>query len=241
MHKYKGIVFDLDGTLINSLEDLVDSGNAIMNYYSFPTHSYEEGEKLIGKGLKNYIRRAIPEKYREDEIFIEKLVEMMKSEYATRYIKKTKPYPKIKKLLDYLKANHILFGVCTNKPEFAAKSLVSILFKEYDFIDVVGYTTEELRKPNPEKSLNIVKKMGLKPKECLYVGDSFIDYETAINAEMLPVLCTWGFENPEVLTKLEDAIWLHNPMRIIDALRYGMEMYSVFNETPDPDPKKSRN
>lgn len=234
MHKYKGIIFDLDGTLINSLEDLIDSCNAIMKFYEFPTYSYEAGKKLIGRGLRNLIKDAIPEKYRDDDVFIDTLTEMLQSEYTTRYTKKTKPYPGILKLLNYLKANNIPFGVCTNKPDPMAKSLVSILFKDFDFVDVIGYTNDELRKPNPETTLALAERMGVKREECLYVGDSTVDYETAINAEMLPVLCTWGFAPVEVITKLNRSIWVHNPMRIIDALLYGKEMYSIFNEHPDP-------
>ncbi|PKM54251.1 MAG: phosphoglycolate phosphatase [Firmicutes bacterium HGW-Firmicutes-4] len=236
MHKYKGIIFDLDGTLVNSLEDLIDSVNGIMRYHQFPVHSYEEGKKFIGRGLRNLTRDALPEKYRDDEGFVDKLTEMVRSEYANNYQKKTRPYPGITKLLDYLKNHNIPWSVCTNKPDNEAKALVKALFSDYDCVDVQGFTRDELRKPNPEITLELVAKMGLKPQECLYVGDSVVDYETALRAGMLPVLCTWGFESFEVLTKLDDAIWLHNPMRIVEALRYGKEMYSLFNETPDPNP-----
>lgn len=235
MHKYKGIIFDLDGTLINSLEDLIDSCNAIMKYHKFPTYSYEAGKKLIGRGLRNLTRDGIPEEYRDDEPFVDELTKMLLADYMTHYTKKTKPYPGIINLLNYLKANDIPFGVCTNKPDLMAKSLVSILFKDYDFIDVIGYTIDELRKPNPQATLALAERMGVKHEECLYVGDSTIDYETAINAEMLPVLCSWGFESLEVIKKLEKSIWVHNPMRITEVLRYGKEMYSTFNETPNPE------
>ena len=236
MHKYKGIIFDLDGTLVNSLEDLIDSVNEIMKYHQFPIHSYDEGKKLIGRGLRNLTRDALPEKYRDDEAFVDRLTEMVSAEYSVNYRKKTKPYPGITKLLDYLKANDIPWSVCTNKPDIAAKSLVNALFSDYDYVDVRGFTKDALRKPNPAVTLDLVAKMGLKPQQCLYVGDSTVDYETAVRAGMLPVLCTWGFEPFEVLTKLDDAIWLHNPMRIVEALRYGKEMYSLFNEKPNPDP-----
>jgi phosphoglycolate phosphatase len=236
MYKYKGIIFDLDGTLVNSLEDLIDSCNAVMKFHNFPTHSYEKGKKFIGRGLRNLVKDALPEKYRDDDDFVDETTEMVKSQYALNFKNKTKPYPGIIKLMDYLKTNQIPFSVCTNKPDQAAKALVQALFKGYDFVEVSGFVSDKLRKPNPTIALQIAEKMGVKPHECLFVGDSMIDYETAIQAEMLPVLCTWGFESCEVLTKLEDAIWLHNPMRIVDALRYGREMYSVFNEVPDPDP-----
>lgn len=233
MHQYKGLIFDLDGTLVNSLEDLIDSCNIIMKENKFPTHSYDEGKKLIGRGIRNLTRDALPEKYRDDELFVDKLTEMLKTEYTIRYKNKTKPYPGIKELLDYLKMKNIPFGICTNKPDPIAKSLVHYLFEEYDFVDVVGFTGDDLRKPNPTTTLAIAEKMGIKPQECIYVGDSRVDYETAIAAGMLPVLCTWGFESFEVISKFDDAIWVDNPMRIIHALCYGKEMYSTINEKPD--------
>lgn len=238
MSKYKGVIFDLDGTLINSLEDLIDSCNEIMKYYEFPTYSYEDGKKLIGRGLRNLTKDAIPEKYQSDDVFIDKLTDMIRAEYAKRLIKKTRPYPGIINLLDALTVRDIPMAVLTNKPDPAAKAIVNALFKDYKFIDVIGFTRDEIRKPNPKVTLALAEKMGVKPEECLYVGDSTVDYETAINAGMLPVLGTWGFEDPKVITKLEKSIWVHNPMRILDALAYGKEMYSVFNESPNPDPNK---
>lgn len=233
MPKYKGIIFDLDGTLINSLEDIIDACNIIMMYYKFPTLTYEKGKQFVGRGLPNLIRNAIPEKYREDNGFIKELTEMVRAEYANRYTKKTKPYPGITEVLDYLKAKEIPFGVCTNKPTPAARSIVGALFKGYDFVDVMGYISDEFRKPNPKTALDLAERMGVTPEECLYVGDTVVDYETAINAGMLPVLCTWGFESLEIITGLEGSLWINKPIRIIDALLYGKEMYAVFNETPD--------
>lgn len=240
MHQYKGVVFDLDGTLVNSLEDLIDSVNEIMVYHHFPSHSYEEGKKFVGRGIRNLTKMALPKEYQEDDFFIDKLTDMFRGAYMKNYTKKTKAYPGITKVLDYLTYHKIPFSVCTNKPDPMAKSLVKMVFKDYDFVDVIGDTEPEFRKPNPEMTLSLAKKMGIKPAECLFVGDSLVDYETAKNAGMLGVLCTWGFEDRDVIMAIEDTLWIHNPMRIVDALRYGTEMYSVFNEEPGekPDQKK---
>ncbi|MDI3535618.1 MAG: phosphoglycolate phosphatase [Eubacteriaceae bacterium] len=236
MHRYKGVVFDLDGTLVDSLHDLIDSCNEIMKYHNFPQHSYEEGKALIGRGLKNLMRMAVPEEYQDDEYFLNELTDMLRAEYGDNYTKKTKAYPGIEKLLDYLTFHKIPFGVCTNKPDPMAKSLVKTVFKKYHFVDVIGETDQEPRKPDPAIVNKLCGEMGLKASECLYVGDSIVDYETAKNAGMLCVLCTWGFEKIDTITALDDALWVHNPMRIVDALRYGREMYEVFNEKPEKHP-----
>ncbi len=240
MHQYKGVIFDLDGTLVDSLEDLIDSLNEIMRYHDFPTHSYEAGKKFVGRGIRNMTKMAIPKGCHNDDFFIDKLTDMVRAAYMENYTKKTKPYPGINKLLDYLTYHKIPFGVVTNKPDPMAKSLVKIIFKEYDFVDVIGDTEPELRKPNPQTTLALAKKMAIKPSECLFVGDSLVDYETAKNAEMLGVLCTWGFEDRDVIMAIEDTLWIHNPIRIVDALRYGTEMYSVFNEDAKKEPEEKK-
>ena len=240
MHQYKGVIFDLDGTLVDSLEDLIDSVNEIMRYHDFPTYSYEEGKKFVGRGIWNMTKMAIPEGCHNDDLFIDKLTDMVRAVYMENYTKKTKAYPRINKLLDYLTYHKIPFGVCTNKPDPMAKSLVKIVFKEYEFVDVIGDTEPELRKPNPEMTLALAKKMGIDPSDCLFVGDSLIDYETAKNAKMLCILCTWGFEDLETITAIEDTLWTHNPMRIVDALRYGTEMYSIFNEEAEKEPERRK-
>lgn len=159
---------------------------------------------------------------------------MLKSEYAANYKKKTKPYPGITKLLDYLEAHQIPYSICTNKPDVAAKSLVHALFPDYHFVDVIGFTRDDLRKPNPTTTLKLAEKMGVKAKDCLYVGDSTIDYETALRAGMLPVLCTWGFESFGSATAGGCDSGSIIRCGIVEALRYGKEMYSLFNETPKP-------
>jgi len=224
MDKYKAIVFDLDGTLIDSLEDLIDSCNTVMEQHGFPTYSYENGKRLIGRGLRNLTRDAMPEQYRGDDAFVDELTDSLRVVYGQNYTRKTKPYQGIMAVLDYLQAKHIPFGVCTNKPDKMAKALVTFLFGAYDFVEVVGFISDEQRKPNPTATLALAQKMGVQPEDCLYVGDSLVDYQTGTNAGMLPVLCRWGFESPEVMKKLEDALWIDQPEQIIAALRFGREM-----------------
>ena len=136
--RYSGIIFDLDGTLINSLEDLIDACNQVMLHYGLELKSYQEGKKLIGRGLKNLIKRAVTPEMAKDEALVDEAVALMKAEYAKRYTHKTVAYDGIKDLLRYLHVHKIPFAVCTNKPDGAAKTIVDALFDIGEFVDVVG-------------------------------------------------------------------------------------------------------
>lgn len=203
--RYKGIVFDLDGTLVNSLEDLTDACNDVMDSYRLPQKTYEEGRRLIGRGLRNLIKGALPKAMAEDVLVLDEAERRIKTAYAKRYTNKTRPYPGIVSLLETLKAKGISFGVCTNKPDDAAKMVVAALFNAGDFVDIRGQRNDKPRKPDPAQTLEVAAKMGVRPEECLYVGDSSIDYETGKNAGMQPVLCLWGFGDKKQLLAYDDA------------------------------------
>ncbi len=235
--RYNGIIFDLDGTLIDSLEDLTDACNEVMLHYNLPPKNYEEAKKLIGRGLRVLIQRALPKEMAEDDALVDEATALMKSYYAKRYTNKTKPYDGIMALIRYLHVHNIPFGVCTNKPDNAAKIIIDTLFDSNDFVDVVGQNEGKPRKPDPTQTLELAEKMGVSPEKCIYMGDSVVDYETAKNAGMLPVLCTWGFTEPEKLMTYDDAIWIRSPHRVIDALKYGDAMYDVFNEKKEDELK----
>lgn len=227
---YKGVIFDLDGTLINSLEDLVDALNQVMKHYDLPLKTYAEGKKLIGRGLRNLVSRALDAPMNQDEALVDEALACMREAYAKRYVRKTVPYEGISDLLRYLHVHRIPFAVCTNKPDAAAKEIVATLFPDDKFVAVVGQNEGKPRKPDPTQVFEVAEQMGVAPAECIYMGDSMVDYNTAKNAGMLPVLCTWGFEDVEKLMACDDAIWIKNPLRLADALKYGHQMYEIFHE-----------
>ncbi len=161
--RYSGIIFDLDGTLINSLEDLVDACNQVMLHYGLELKSYQEGKKLIGRGLRNLIKRAVTPEMAKDEALVDEAVALMKAEYAKRYTHKTMAYDGIRDLLRYLHVHKIPFAVCTNKPDSAAKTIVDALFDISEFVDVVGQNDNKPRKPDPTQTLEVAAKMGVAP------------------------------------------------------------------------------
>jgi len=195
--KFKGIIFDLDGTLVNSLEDIADSINKVLQDLNYPTHSYDVFQYFIGSGLRNTVFEALPVSNNNDEQ-IDICFERMVKGYSESCTLKTKPYEGIIELLDYLVSQNIKLAVFSNKADELTKKIVKAIFPDY-FSDVVGLSTEALKKPNPFEALAISKKWNLKPEEILFVGDSDIDMQTAVNANMFPVGVTWGYRTEEEL------------------------------------------
>lgn len=215
---YKAVVFDLDGTLVDSLSDLTDACNAVMAHYGLPAKSYEEGKTLIGRGLRVLMKRALPPEMGDDPAVLDEAEALLREEYARRYTAKTRPYPGIPELLGRLKRKGIPFCVSTNKPDGAAKIVVEALLNAGDFTAVYGQMEGRPRKPDPTSVFELTQKMGVEPADCVYMGDSIVDYETAVNAGMLPLLCMWGFGDTARLRTLEDALCIEGPEELLPHL-----------------------
>jgi phosphoglycolate phosphatase len=212
---YKGVIFDLDGTLLYTIEDLIDACNHVMKKHNFPTYTYENGKKLIGRGIVNLIRDALPVDKREEE-FVTDCVNDFISYYEKHMTDKTRPYDGIPDLLDTLAENDIPCAVHTNKPQNAASRVAKLLLPGCNFIDVVGYHSEETRKPNPSDTLAIIEKMSLHPSEVLFIGDSVVDLYTGNNAKAVPVLVTWGYSTFQELRKAGGKLFVNSPDDILD-------------------------
>ena len=214
----KGVIFDLDGTLLNSLADLIDACNTMLNHYGLESVSYDLGKTYIGNGVRKLVMRALPEKMAEDEKFVDEAEAYFKAEYKTRFTNKTKPYDGILDLLNELQKKGIPMGICTNKPQEAALVIVDTILDKKIFVDVVGQQADKPRKPDPTLTLGVAEQMGLAPENLIYVGDSVVDYENSQNAGMLPVMCTWGFSEPEKLRALEGCVCVDHPLEILNLL-----------------------
>lgn len=195
--KFKGIIFDLDGTLVNSLEDIADSMNTVLQNLNYPTHSYEDYQYFIGSGLRNLVSKAMPETHQEDKQ-IDSSYHLMVDVYKENCTRKTKSYDGIFELLDHLISRNMKISVFSNKSDILTKEITAALFPNY-FHPIIGMTTESLKKPNPFKALEISNSLGLKAEEIIFVGDSGIDMQTATNANMYAVGVSWGYRSSEEL------------------------------------------
>jgi phosphoglycolate phosphatase len=214
--KYKSVIFDLDGTLVNSLEDIANAMNKVLESLDYPTHSYEVYQYFVGSGLRNLVSKSLPVS-QNVENQIDYCYNLMIKEYSANCTNQTYFYEGIIELLDYLMANNIKMSVFSNKADELTKKIVAELLPNY-FEAVVGLSTELLKKPNPFEALEISKKLGLKPEEMLFVGDSGIDMQTATNANMQAVGVLWGYRPEEELIANGAKHILNHPSDLIQIL-----------------------
>jgi len=195
---YKAVIFDLDGTLLDSLEDLADSMNVVLGNAGFPIHGVESYKYFVGDGMEKLVLRTLPEKHRDIET-IKKCMEKIQEEYAKRWNIKTKPYDGIANLLDVLTEKSIHMAVLSNKPDNFTKLIVKELLPKWEFKAVYGQRESTPRKPDPTAALEIAGILGLQSREILYLGDTGTDMQTASNAGMYAVGALWGFREKEEL------------------------------------------
>ena len=215
--KFKGVIFDLDGTLVNSLEDIADAMNTVLQNLNYPTHDYDAYQYFIGSGLRNLVSKALPETH-NDEKHIDRCYQLMIEEYSGNCTRKTKPYDGIVELLDHLISHNIKLSVFSNKSDELTKKITTALFPNY-FEPIVGLSVEALKKPNPSEAIAISKKLGLKTEEIIFVGDSGIDMQTAANANMLAVGVSWGYRPEEELFAEGAKYVLNHPLDLIQILQ----------------------
>lgn len=215
--KFKGIIFDLDGTLVNSLEDIADAMNKVLQSLDYPTHSYDDYQYFIGSGLRNLVSKALPET-NNDENQIEKSLNSMIDVYRDNCTNQTKAYQGIVELLNELKSRKLKLGVFSNKADALTKEITKALFPDV-FEPIVGLSTESLKKPNPFEALEISKSWGLQPEEMIFVGDSGIDMQTATNANMHAVGVSWGYRPEKELMENGAQHILNHPLDLIPILQ----------------------
>jgi phosphoglycolate phosphatase len=214
--KFKGVIFDLDGTLVNSLEDIADAMNSVLQDLNYPTHSYDDYQYFIGSGLRNLVSKSLPENH-NDENQIERCYDLMVEVYRDNCTNQTKPYNGIVELLDELKSRNIKLSVFSNKADALTKEITAFLFPGY-FDPIVGLSIESLKKPNPFEAIEISKSLELKPEEMIFVGDSGIDMQTATNANMFAVGVLWGYRPEEELMANGANHILNHPLDLIPIL-----------------------
>ena len=188
----KLVIFDLDGTLLNTIADLAESANYALKQLGYPTHDAETIRTFVGNGINKLLFRALP-----DEDKTEENVMRMRTHFIPYYdahnADLSAPYPGIVSLLEELQKKGLMIGVASNKYQEATVKLVKHYFPTIHFIEVLGQRESIAVKPDPTIVFDILKKAGVSKEETLYVGDSGVDMQTAINAGVDAVGVTWGF------------------------------------------------
>lgn len=192
--KYKAILFDLDGTLLDTLEDMADALNRTMDRFQLPHRSLREVRSFVGNGAKRLVALATGAEGER----LEEILAVYKEDYDRNYLIKTAPYPGIMALLDRLHEAGCLVGIVSNKPDSTVQSLAEALFEGKADISV-GEKSGIRRKPAPDTVLAAMETLGVTKAEAVYVGDSEVDVMTARAAGVPCISVTWGFRDRDVL------------------------------------------
>ena len=195
---FKAVIFDLDGTLLDTLEDLADSLNSVLKDRGFPTHPAEAFRYFVGNGAAKIVYRALPPEKRDDELIADCLEEFLE-EYNRNWNRKTRPYNGVSELLDALTAKQMAMAVLTNKPQEFAELCIQEFLSSWKFRVIIGQRDGFPLKPDPAGPREIARFLDIPPQEFLYLGDSNADMETAVRANMFPVGALWGFRSEKEL------------------------------------------
>ena len=215
---FEAVLFDLDGTLIDTLNDIGDAVNRVMSNKKFPTHAIFAYREFVGDGSRILIERALPKKYRKDKIIDACLKEYIE-DYTRNYNVKSKLYFAIPNLLDTLKAKGLKLGILSNKPDAITKKCVKTFLSKWDFDVVFGQRDSVPRKPNPQGALEVAKKLSIPPSHFLYLGDTAIDMKTAVSAGMFPVGVLWGFRSRKELQENGAGAIIDEPLDVLNLLQ----------------------
>lgn len=194
--KYELAIFDLDGTLLNTLEDLADSMNAVLRQFGYPERSLAEVRNFVGNGIRKLVERSAPSGTAAGEI--DRMFEAFLPYYKEHCADKTKPYEGIWELLTKLREKGVKIAVVSNKADIAVKALCEQYFPGF-FHEAVGERTGISRKPAPDTVNEVLKNLQINKTRAVYVGDSEVDVQTAKNARIDCIAVSWGFRDVSVL------------------------------------------
>ncbi len=191
--KYKVILFDLDGTLLDTLEDLAEAVNAALRKRGLPLHSTDEYRKMVGHGVRNLVTVALPEAFRADEAFIDSCLADFKAYYTEHIDVHTHPYPGIPELLSRLHESGSRIAVASNKFQEGTERLIAEFFPGIPFVAILGNRPGYPLKPDPEIVGEVLRKADASPAGAILVGDSSTDMLTARNGGIRSIAVTWGY------------------------------------------------
>ncbi len=212
---YKLAIFDMDGTILNTLEDLADTVNYSLTQYGMPNRTISEVRNFVGNGIRKLIERAVPDGTSEEEI--DQVFHTFHEYYKDHCAIKTCPYDGIPETIQAIRDKGIKTAVVSNKADYAVKSLCEDYFKGlFDYS--VGDKEGSRRKPYPDGVNEVLDFFGISKDDAVYIGDSDVDFETAKNAGIDVIMVGWGFRDEDFILSLGAKKVLHNPAEILNEL-----------------------
>ena len=214
---YKAILFDLDGTLLDTLADIGAAVNRVLAGKGFPTHELDAYRYFVGDGTAMLIKRALPEDKRNDDAIRACLTEFFK-DYGRNWNVKTKPYEGIPEMLDALKDRGLKMAILSNKPHEYTKQCATELLSNWNFEIIIGQRDGAPPKPDPAGALEVATRLNIPPADFLYIGDSGVDMKTAVASGMFPVGVLWGFRSMGELKDNGSLALVDRPSEILSLL-----------------------
>jgi phosphoglycolate phosphatase len=213
-----GIIFDLDGTLLDTIEDIASACNRVLAEFGFAPRTLPEYRRFVGSGIEVLARRALPAGFANEGLFPH-VLSAVRREYAAGVVDKTRAYPGIPELLETLSERGVPMAVFSNKPHDLTLESVRRLLGRWHFAAVIGARPGRAHKPDPAAALEIAALLGKAPADVFLVGDTEVDIATAANAGMKAVACAWGFRSREELAGC-------HPFALIDAPGDLLDLFS---------------
>lgn len=222
---FKAIVFDLDGTLLNTLEDIADSMNRVLRDIGRPTHPVERYRRFVGSGVFKLAERCLPAQDRHERC-IRDCAQQFKDIYSRNWKVKTDLYPGIAELFERLGSLDLQMGILSNKPHAFTLESVAYFLRGWNFAKIMGQEEHRPPKPDPAGPQEMGREIGCALSEILYVGDSDVDMHTAVRSGMYPVGVLWGFRDaPELLAAGAKSLAAH-PLELLDLLDSGTHRHT---------------
>ncbi|MCT7487956.1 HAD family hydrolase [Aliarcobacter cryaerophilus] len=212
----KTVIFDLDGTLLDSIEDIASSMNKVLESLQLPTHKIEDYKHFVGGGVDILVENALSNQSKEIK---DEVIKRFKIEYDGKLHSKTLPYDGIYELLDELKKLDINLAVLSNKPHEFTVSYVNHFFKNYNFKEIQGQKKDVPKKPDPKAALDIVKCLDSSCENTYFIGDTKIDMQTAKSANMTAIGVLWGFRDEKELRDFGADFIVSNPLEILKIIK----------------------
>ena len=200
--KYKLVLFDLDGTLIDTIDDLCEAVNHAMGLRGFPTFTRDEVMTMVGHGIRNLVINALPAEHRENEAMVEATLADFTGYYTTHIDVHTRPYPGMQELTERLHREGVFMAVASNKFQEGTEYLVKKFFPDIPFVAILGNRPGYPLKPDPEIVGEVLRKANVKKEEAVMVGDSPTDMKTAENGGIRGIAVGWGYRNMKNVPEL---------------------------------------
>ncbi len=214
---YRAIIFDLDGTLLDTIGDLADSINAVLARSGLPNRPRDDYRHIIGDGMEMALRRLLPESMHDDST-LKSFVDMVRDEYADRWNSTSAPYPGIPGLLDHLKRKNIRTAVLSNKPHDFTVLMIESILDRWRFDSVLGLSDRFPRKPDPASALFTARALEVDPADIIFLGDTSIDMKTARAAGMFAAGALWGYRDRDELDAAGARILVEQPADLMRLL-----------------------